>query len=583
MRRRQFLKTVGAGAPASLVVTGSSAGMSPAAKRESKRRKEPRVFLFDDGRHAADLYCFEPPVTPADHAAIVDQLAGSGADTLVYFAGTEGGTVLYDSKVCQLWGDEVKKWTHYVWYRAAKVLRQLIRDGHDPLKVLCDRCHQTGLFMIASAWVCVQGGTREKNEGLGRKSAFAMDNPRFQVGEDPDPRAPDALGFADGSVAPVKNRFNFLHPEVRRERFLLFQELLTRYETDGIELNLTWGMPFCRFGQVGELAPVMTRWLRDLRKVADEAGQSQGRSKRIYARIPAHPEAWKLGGYEVPTWVSEKLVDGLFCESSQSEEEGLDQDVDLGAVVKLARGTGCRVYSVFHNGLGRPLARYATPSMIWAGAANAWDQGVDGFGIGDHLWAPNGWPWTAQEYETLRPLGHPKLLETADKVYLAHSNRRPDAHLNWLPGRSQPLPQKIKVDRPVQVSFHVADRLHHWHKLGRVKSVVLRVRFGNLIPNYDRVEVEFNRQVLPESILQKVDMTYRLVGPPSSSHSLGTYGYAYDYHLGPEHFPRKGRNLVKVKLLKRDPDVAFEPSVARVDCKIEYRLHRHFEQRPIEY
>ena len=513
----------------------------------------------------------------------MDQLAGSGADTLVYFAGTEGGTVLYDSQVCQLWGDEVKKWTHYVWYRAAKILRQLIRDGHDPLKILCDRCRETGLFLIASAWVCVQGGTREKNEGLGRKSAFAMDNPQFQVGEDPDPRAPDALGFADGSVGPVRDRFNFLHPEVRRERFLLFKELLTRYETDGIELNLTWGMPFCRFDQVAELAPVMTRWIRDLRKVADEAGQSQGRPKRIYARIPAHPEAWKLGGYEVPKWVSEKLVDGLFCESSQSEEEGLDQDVDLSAAVKLARGTGCRVYSVFHNGLGRPLARYATPSMIWAGAANAWDQGVDGFGIGDHLWAPNGWPWTAQEYETLRPLGHPKLLETANKVYLAHSNRRPDSSLDWLPGRSQPLPQKIEVDRPVRVSFYVADRLHHWHKLGRVKSVVLRVRVDNLIPDYDQVKVEFNRKVLPESILRKVDMTYRLIGPQSSSHSLGAYGYAYDYHLGPEHFPKKGRNLVEVKLLKRDPDVDFDPSVLRVDCKIEYRLHRHFEQRPIEY
>ena len=142
MKRRQFIKTVGAGAPASLLVTGSSAKMNPVVERESKQREEPRVFLFDDGRHAADLYCFEPPVTPADHAVVVDQLASSGADTLVYFAGTEGGTVLYDSQVCQLWGDEVKKWTHYVWYRAAKILRQLIQDGHDPLKILCDRCRR---------------------------------------------------------------------------------------------------------------------------------------------------------------------------------------------------------------------------------------------------------------------------------------------------------------------------------------------------------------------------------------------------------------------------------------------------------
>ena len=107
MKRRRFLKTVGAGAPASLAAAGSSAKARPAPARSLAQRKEPRVFLFNDGRHAADLYCFEPPVTPADHATIVDQMASSGADTFVYFASVEGGTTVYDSQICQLWGAEV--------------------------------------------------------------------------------------------------------------------------------------------------------------------------------------------------------------------------------------------------------------------------------------------------------------------------------------------------------------------------------------------------------------------------------------------------------------------------------------------
>ena len=280
-----------------------------------------------------------------------------------------------------MWGAEVNKWSHYVWYRAGKILRQLIDEGHDPLKIVCDRCQEAGIFMVASAWVSLQGTNRQESEGWGRTTAFSMDNPQFQVGEDPDPRAQGL----------PKSRFSFLHPEVRRERFRVFEELLTRYETDGIDLNLTWSMPFCRFDQVSELAPAMTQWIRDLRKVADRAEQSQGRRKRIYARVPAQPEAWQLAGYQVPTWVKEKLVDGLFCESS-SEDEGMDQDVDLSAAVGLASGSGCRVYSVFHNALGRPFARHGTQPMIWAGALNAWDQGVDGFDIGDHLWAPTAGP-----------------------------------------------------------------------------------------------------------------------------------------------------------------------------------------------
>ena len=573
MKRRQFLGTMGGVAPGALALPLASSAMAESKVTQNlNQSEEPRVFFYDDGRHAADLYCFEPPVTPADHSYIVDQLAGSGVDALVYFAGVEGGTALYDSKVAQLWGDEVKKWTHYVWYRAGRILRQLVDQGHDPLKILCDRCHETGLLMIASAWVSLEGGTRTEHEGMGRWSAFAMDNPQFKVGIDPDPRAEGIL----------KTRFNFLHEEVRNERFRLFEEMLTRYETDGIELNLTMTMPFCRFGQVSRLAPIMTQWIRELREVADKAEQDQKRRKRIYARIPAHPEAWKLVGYDVPTWVAEELIDGFFCEGSYNEDEGMVQDVDCTTMIQLARGTRCRVIFASHNNLGRQFARHATGPMIWAGAANAYDQGVDGIAMADHCWTPHGWPWTADDYHTLRLLGNPKLLAVADKYYMVRSTTPNQSSMNWMPGRSDLLPKEILEGKSIEVSFRVADDVAYWRKLGRVKSVILRVRFGTILPD-DEVHVEFNHQRLPDSILKKVDMTYRMTGQISSSHSIGPYGYAYDYHLGPEHDPSHGRNFLKVTLLKRDPDIAANLSLLNVDCKIEYRLHRNFERRPIEY
>ena len=129
---------------------------------------EPRVFIFEDGRHAASLYQFESPITPADLTYNVDQLASSGLDTLIYFAGTEGGVVLYDSEVAQTWGDNVVKWTHSVWYRAGRNLRQLIADGCDPLQLLCERCERKGILFIAGNWVNFQGADRETDGGLGR-------------------------------------------------------------------------------------------------------------------------------------------------------------------------------------------------------------------------------------------------------------------------------------------------------------------------------------------------------------------------------------------------------------------------------
>ena len=109
MQRRKFLRTVGTVAPGALAAPLAHAA-SPGKHniKNLSKQKEPRVFFFDDGRHAADLYCFEPPVTPEDHTFIVDQLANSGVDALVYFASVEGGSALYDSKAVQVWGDEVK-------------------------------------------------------------------------------------------------------------------------------------------------------------------------------------------------------------------------------------------------------------------------------------------------------------------------------------------------------------------------------------------------------------------------------------------------------------------------------------------
>ena len=255
MKRRTFLQNLGAAVPA-----GLAASSTPAAEPTSATTQptgEPRVFLFDDGRHAASLYQFEAPITPEDLNFNVDQLVDSGVDALVYFAGVEGGVVLYDSAVAQTWGDNVTRWTHPVWYRAGRNIQQLIRDGHDPLKLLCDRCNEKGIFFLASNWVNLSGGDRKTHGGLGRKCDFVYDNPQFQVGNEDDPRA--------RRVDPL--RFSFLHEEVREYRFKMFSEMLSRYTTDGIELDLLNEIPLCKFSQVDVLGVVRSIGVPDRNKL----------------------------------------------------------------------------------------------------------------------------------------------------------------------------------------------------------------------------------------------------------------------------------------------------------------------------
>jgi len=566
-----------AGAQAALLPAASAAASAGESRPPSGyRTPEPKVFFYDDGRHAAGLYQFAPPFDAADVTFNLDQVVEAGVDTLFYSAGLEGGVVQYDSRVAAKWGDNVRVWTHPIFYRAARNLRQLIADGLDPMKVLSQRAHEKGIWFLPTVSVGTLGNERETSLGLGRHSDFTYDNPQFQVGPDDDPRARKPARF----LGP--KRLSFLHREVRDERFRICEELLTRYETDGIELDLSidndFG-PLCKFAEVGRLAPLLTQWIADLRAVAGKAAKAQGRKKRIYVRIPAGPaESWDVVGFQVPQWASRKLVDGLMCVTTHRAM--LDQDVDIAAALNAVKGTGCRVLAGFEANLARQLEGSATAPMTWAAAANAYHRGADGFGLCEGMWAPNGWPWRDEDYATLRLLGHPDLLATADKTYRARSMNRGATFSPGLFHTAGPvLPHPLRQGESVDIPLRVADDLPRWQALGRISGVRLRLRFTNLEPSLNDVRVALNGQTLPDSLARKIDLHFHVVeaGP------VNPYGYIYEFPLTPEMYPRQGDNRIQVTLVKRDPNLNAPFEVYDADCSIDYRVHRHFERKPLEY
>ena len=122
MQRREFLQALGATVPANLA---GQALASPDTASRPEPTHEPRVFFYDDGRHASGLYQFAPPLSPESFTFTVDQLVNSGVDTLFYSAGLEGGAAQYDSRVIQKWGDNVDVWSHEIFYRASRNHRLL--------------------------------------------------------------------------------------------------------------------------------------------------------------------------------------------------------------------------------------------------------------------------------------------------------------------------------------------------------------------------------------------------------------------------------------------------------------------------
>ena len=218
--------------------------------------------------------------------------------------------------------------------------------------------------------------------------------------------------------------------------------------------------------------------------------------------------------------------------------------------------------------------------MLWGAAALAYDKGADGFGLSSGGWTPNGWPWTAAEYETLRLLGQPELLATADKNYRVRSLARSTGDPKPLfPIQDPILPQQLPEGKPVILPLAVADDLPRWQALGRVKSVRLRVRVTSIEPSLDKLAVSLNGRNLPDAIRNDIDLHFRVL----KNMAVGPYGYILEYHLPPDHYPRNGTNQVGVTLVKRDPRISGPVDVVDVDCHIDYRHHRNFEDSPIQY
>ena len=98
-------------------------------------------------------------------------------------------------------------------------------------------------------------------------------------------------------------------PEVFDYSLALVKEYLLDYEADGIELDWLRGLPVFRPGHDQRNTPVLTRFMRAVRRLADEAALKWGHGIRIAARAPTRVQEALDVGMDVLRWAQEGLVD----------------------------------------------------------------------------------------------------------------------------------------------------------------------------------------------------------------------------------------------------------------------------------
>ena len=439
--------------------------------RDSKKR---RLLYYNDSRHTY-MYSYDPPMTLEEAWSPVDEVAGTAVDTFVYGSGA-GPAVMHDSKVGEVWGRRFEKFDSAWSWRAYENVKSLIAAGHDPLNILIDRAHDKGMDFFASLRLNHPMDPADVENPFNWQ--FRMDHPEWCL------------------TGSGKHSFNWVYPEVRAERFAYIEEYLTQYDIDGLELEFTFCPYYFEDDEGEQNAHIMTEYLRDVRRLADETASSRGRPIEIGAKVLPTQAGNLAQGLDVAAWVQDGLLD--FVVPTIYQDHQVDAEFPLRVARRPRRRDGlsglpdtpARRPRTRHSRQphGPEFPRIARTSIehLRAGAASFWDRGADGIYMLFLKW-PHG-----PEQRTIFTEAHdPDLLRRKPKSYVVRRHDDESARFGY---ESQLKATLEEGAGPQSVRLYLADD-------PRQASATLRLR---LIwsTTLDRLAVRVNGSPAPTGLRQ---------------------------------------------------------------------------------
>jgi hypothetical protein len=501
-----------------------------------------RLIFYNDSRHS-HMYCYEPPMRLQDAQAPVDEIAGTGVDTLSYGFGL-GPTMFHDTRVGEIMGSHLESFSqdqpNNLWalssWRAYENVKSLIDRGLDPLNVIIDRAHEKGMEFIGS--LRISHPSDPKDLVTAHNWQFKIDHPEWCL------------------QGKGKHNFNWVHPEVRAERFALAEEAVTQYDLDGLEIDWVFAPYYFEEDEAAQSKHILTEFLRDVRTVVQKAAAERGRPISLGARVLPTLGGNLAAGLDVATWIGEGLLD--FVVPNFYGDNQIDADFPFEWLVELAGPSGCEVYPALQNGVRAldigdsrqdPVGvgdHPATVDQYRAAAAAYWRKGADAIYL---PWFK--WPQDAEQRQVLSEIHDPDLLKKKPKHYVVRRHyQKAVATAQGYAAETRGYAGQLKatleagMEAPgYTVQVYVADELDEartWLKVRLIGSTAL-----------DSMTVSLNEAALPWETCTRTDHD-------------GYYGTWLEFPLARGAL-RQGRNEVGVALHSRPPKLALPVLLESVD------------------
>ncbi len=531
---------------------------APSEEKEVEITKKPRVER--QVIHTSDAasyfgkgtWLYSDPVKPEELRQWIRNVAAGGATTYVPEVYWDGYSVFYLSR-------------HIAPDRGTPMQRffPMMEAGTTPLEIFVDEAHKQNIELLA--------GFR-MNDRHGANKAFFKNHP-------------------DWKLKDLGHGVDYSLPEVRDWMFSILEEVAGRFDVDGLELN------FIRHGYcfppatAAQQHPLMTDFMRRVRTMLDEHGRLKGRRLLLGARVPTTLEQCRHFGFDVPTWIADKLIDYV----APTDWHCTDFNVQYEEFAELTQDSDCFLYPAIQPDVVLGGTTLMTLDNYRAAVQNFYGAGADGFSTHNYdtyMWGQlrsKRYPGRASMYPKalhyFKILRNPRTVLEGDRHYLFHPvipqelwprgyRRCPLVHRRTVVKRSEPdqrseyrfriyehLPKS--VDLPTNASGLYEGQ---YNNMGKIPGATLIFRAMGLVPG-DEIVVDINGKEIPLGRIQHI--WYQDGRPGWKGRPLPPYTECQFQLTAPPAI--YGDNYLGIRLLKSSAEVARDIVVDELEVTVHLK------------
>jgi hypothetical protein len=288
-----------------------------------------------------------------------------------------------------------------------------------------------------------------------------------------------------------------------RQHFLDFiADYCRQFDFDGLELDYFRHPLFFKPGEEERNLDAMTDFVRQVRKILREIGNTRGRPYLLAIRVPDNVAFARRTGLDVPRWLKEDLMDLLVVGGGYMPYSGR-----LKELIDLAHRHGVPAYPCVNHFRG--------PLQMQTIASNFWALGGDGFYLFNYYGVTGkevNKGWGASAAESLQQIGSVETLRGLDKLYL------PDEHTSiayiGYSNTSGQLPVRLIDGTPVELV--VGDDVQQAQSQQGVEELRLELKVADMA-NSEGIAIQVNGTTVPPENIKRLDETTfaaHLAAPP---------------------------------------------------------------------